>query len=506
MDNNFIYNDVPYPSFTFSQTHPDRLATIAKLHGITSADIENCRVLELGCGDGSNLNWIAHTLPNSKFVGIDLSTKHISDAKANAAEIGITNAEFHAADVMTLSVDTFGKFDYIIAHGLFSWVPGFVRDKILQIYREMLNENGIGYISYNTFPGCHLRDLTRNMMRFHVKDITEPLEQVAESLKFIEFLGENVESGSVYQQIIKQEFSKMADRTRENIFHDDLSEVNQPFYFADFISEAEKNDLQFISEAEFYSSQINQYPQKVQEMFASFGDDIIKTEQYLDFIKSRRFRQTLLCHKNIKVNRQISPDILRQFSVASQVKSVASKPNLKPKIVEKFVTPKNTAFQLDHALTKAALFYLSKIWSKSVKFDDLIAEAVKLLQKENCEVTDDNIETTITILFQLFGAGFIKLHVFEPNFTTKISDSPKVGSFARWQAKGGETVTTLTGLSLSLEDDLVRKLLLLLDGKHDKKSILAELRKDKKLKHINNLPQLYDNNLSQMAKNGLLVA
>jgi SAM-dependent methyltransferase len=201
MDDNFIYNDVPYPSFTFSQTHPDRLATIAKLHGITSADIENCRVLELGCGDGSNLNWIAHTLPNSKFVGIDLSTKHISDAKANAAEIGITNAEFHAADVMTLSVDTFGKFDYIIAHGLFSWVPGFVRDKILQIYREMLNENGIGYTSYNAFPGCHLRDLTRNMMRFHVKDIAEPLEQVAESLKFIEFLGENVESGSVYQQI-----------------------------------------------------------------------------------------------------------------------------------------------------------------------------------------------------------------------------------------------------------------------------------------------------------------
>ena len=471
-----------------------------------SADVENCRVLELGCGDGSNLNWIAHTLPNSKFVGIDLSTKHISDAKSNADEIGINNIEFHAADVMTLSVDSFGKFDYIIAHGLFSWVPDFVRDKVLQIYREMLSENGIGYISYNAFPGCHLRDLTRNMMRFHVKDIVEPMEQVAESLKFLEFLGENVESGSVYQNIIRQEFSKMADRTRENIFHDDLSEVNQPFYFADFIAEADKINLQFLSEAEYYSSQITQFPPKVQEMFASFGDDFVKTEQYLDFIKSRRFRQTLLCHKNINVKRQISPDILREFSVASQVKSVASKPNLKPQIIEKFVTSKNTAFQLDHALTKAALVYLSKIWSKSIKFDDLIAEATKLLKKENCEVSDDNIETTITILFQLFGAGFIKLHIFEPNFITKISDKPHVGNFARWQAKRGDMVTTLTGLSLSLEDDLVRKLLLMLDGKRNKKSILAELKKDKKLNHINNLPQLYDNNLSQMAKNGLLVA
>jgi methyltransferase-like protein/trans-aconitate methyltransferase len=506
MVENFIYNDVPYPSFTFLQTHPDRLATIAKLHGMQSANVENCRILEIGCGDGSNLNWIAHTLPNSEFIGIDLSTKHISDAKSNAAEIGIKNTEFYAADVLTLSPDEFGKFDYIIAHGLFSWVPGFVREKILQIYREMLNENGIGYISYNAFPGCHLRDLTRNMMRFHVKGIAEPLEQVAESLKFIGFLGENVENGSVYQQIIKQEFSKMADRTRENIFHDDLSEINQAFYFADFIAEAEKHDLQYLSEAEFYSTQTNQFPAKVKEMLASFGSDVIKTEQYLDFIKSRRFRQTLLCHKNISLNREISPSVLREFLIASQVKSVSPKPNLKPKIVEKFVTSKNTAFQLDHALTKAALVYLSKIWSKSIGFNELIAEAAKLLKKENYEVTDEDTETTLTILFQLFGAGFIKLHVFEPDFITRISDKPKVSDFARWQAKGGETVTTLTGLSLSLEDDLVRKLLLLLDGKRDKKSILAELKKDRKLKNINNLLQLYDNNLSQMAKNGLLAA
>jgi methyltransferase-like protein/2-polyprenyl-3-methyl-5-hydroxy-6-metoxy-1,4-benzoquinol methylase len=505
MSENFIYNDVPYPSFTFSQTHPNRLAVTAKLFGLNAANVENCRVLELGCGDGSNLNWIAHTLPTSKFVGIDLAEKHIADAKNTAAEVGLNNVEFHAADVLTVSAEKFGKFDYIIAHGLFSWVPDFVREKVLQIYREMLTENGVGYISYNAYPGCHLRDLTRNMMRFHVKDIAEPLEQVSESLKFLEFFGENVEKDSLHGQVIRRELSHMVIRTRENVFHDDLSEINQPFYFADFIAKAEKNNLQFLSEAEFHSSQTFHFSAKVQEMLTSFGDDVIKTEQYIDFVKSRRFRQTLLCRKEITVNRKIAPNVLHDFSIVSEVKPESSNPNLKSKVVEKFVSTSKATFQIDHALTKAALVYLSKIWSKSIKFDDLIAEATKLLKKENCEVSSDNIESTTTVLFQLFSAGFIKIHVFEPKFTTKISDKPKVSSFARWQAKKNETVTTLTGLSLSLEDDLVRKLLLLLDGKRDKKSILAELKKDKKLKRINNLPQLYDNNLSQMAKNGLLV-
>jgi methyltransferase-like protein/SAM-dependent methyltransferase len=506
MSENFIYNDVPYPSFTFSQTHPDRLATTAKLHGLKPADVGNCRVLELGCGDGSNLNWMAHAVPSSNFVGIDLSKKHIDEAKIVASEIGLTNAEFYELDVLKVNAETFGKFDYIIAHGLYSWVPDFVRVKVLQIYSELLTENGIGYISYNVFPGCHLRDLTRNIMIFHSKDIAEPLEQVAESLKFIEFLSENLEKDSLYGQIIRKEFSQMVDRSHENIFHDDLSEVNQPFYFTEFIAEAEKNNLQFLSEAEFYSSQTIQFTPKVREMLTSFGDDTVKTEQYLDFVKGRRFRQTLLCKQQINVNRQFSPEILHNFSLTSQVKCESSKPNLKPKAVEKFIAASTATFQVDHALTKTALIYLSKIWSKSIKFNDLIAESTALLKKENCEVSNEDIGITTEILFQLFSAAFIKLHVFEPNFTTKISDKPKVSEFARWQAKRGDTVTSLTGLSLSLKDDLVRKLLILLDGKRDKKSILAELKKYKKFKHINNLPQLYDDNLSQMAKNGLLAA
>jgi hypothetical protein len=151
------------------------------------------------------------------------------------------------------------------------------------------------------------------------------------------------------------------------------------------------------------------------------------------------------------------------------------------------------------------LVYLNKIWSRSIKFGELIAEAAKLLKKENIEISDDNIETCTTILFQLYSAGFIQLHSFEPNFVSKISTKPKASSFARWQAKSNPTVSTLSGLSLSLEDELVRVLLTLLDGTHDRAAILAALKKNPKTKNFKNLTLLLENNLSQIAKSALLV-
>ncbi len=509
MSDNFIYDDVPYPSFTFPQTHPDRLATIAKLHGMTPANVETCRVLELGCGDGSNLNWISHTIPNGKFVGVDLSAKHISDAKLNAKELNLKNVEFHALDVLTLSAETFGKFDFIIAHGLFSWVPDFVREKILQIYRELLEPNGIGYLSYNAYPGCHLRDFTRNIMRFHAKDIAEPMQQVEESLKFLEFLSDTGEIGdkpSINQEIIKQEYLNLSKRTRENVFHDDLSEINQPFYFADFIAKAQENSLQFLSEAEFFSTQTQHFPQKVQEMFERFGDDIIKTEQYIDFFKSRRFRQTLLCHQEINIKRKLEPQIVRDFLIASSVECESKKPKLSGKEVETFHGLKNTTFQMNHPLTKAALFYLSKMLSKAVSFNELIEKSVELLKDEKDADSAENIEITCEMLLKLFAANFVKLHIFQPEMVVQINQKPLVSKFSRWQAKRGDSISNIRGVSFTLENDFVRALLLLLDGTNDKKAIINALNKNPQTKNNKNLPLLMEKHLSQIAINSLLVA
>src|SRR5215203_2185573 len=137
-DNKFAYDQVPYSSFTFPQTRPDRLATLGAFHGLDPASPEKCRVLELGCGDGTNLISFAYILPNSDFVGIDLSALHMDQANAPAEELNLSNLTLLQDDVMDFTRERFGEFDYIIAHGLFSWVPEPVRAKILEIVSESL--------------------------------------------------------------------------------------------------------------------------------------------------------------------------------------------------------------------------------------------------------------------------------------------------------------------------------------------------------------------------------
>src|SRR6476661_8295153 len=121
------YDELPYPGSAFAQTHPDRLATLATLFGMTPAPVERCRVLELGCGDGGNLIPMAFGLPESRFTGVDLATTAIARGQQLIDQVGLANIRIQNADLMDLD-SGFGEYDYIIAHGLYSWVPPQVRE------------------------------------------------------------------------------------------------------------------------------------------------------------------------------------------------------------------------------------------------------------------------------------------------------------------------------------------------------------------------------------------
>jgi len=116
------YDQTPYPNLSYSQSHPDRLATVATLLGMSPAAVERCRVLELGCAGGGNLIPMAYGLPESQFVGIDISARQIAEGQSVVAALGLKNITFKQMDIMEIGADL-GQFDYIIAHGVYSWVP-----------------------------------------------------------------------------------------------------------------------------------------------------------------------------------------------------------------------------------------------------------------------------------------------------------------------------------------------------------------------------------------------
>jgi len=146
------YDAVPYPSTPYRGTHPDTLATLGTLVGMKPAPIDSCRVLELGCSDGGNLLPMAYSLPGSEFVGIDGSARQIELGLATLEALGLKNVTLKQMNLLDVG-DQFGKFDYIIAHGIYSWVPPDVQDKILEICHCLLKPQGLAFVSYNTLPG-----------------------------------------------------------------------------------------------------------------------------------------------------------------------------------------------------------------------------------------------------------------------------------------------------------------------------------------------------------------
>src|SRR5690606_26802640 len=187
MNDAFAYDIVDYPGWVRPQCHPSRLAAIARLHGIAAASPTHCRYLEVGCGDGANLLPLALAFPRARFVGIDLSTTAIARAERMRARLGLENLELRVADIAACDPGA-DPFDYIVAHGFYSWVPAPVRDALLALCRDRLGAGGIAYVSYNALPGCHFRSIIRDMLRHHVDGIVEPARRIDEALAFLRFL------------------------------------------------------------------------------------------------------------------------------------------------------------------------------------------------------------------------------------------------------------------------------------------------------------------------------
>ncbi|MEK6239246.1 MAG: class I SAM-dependent methyltransferase, partial [Planctomycetales bacterium] len=277
------YDEIPYPSVPFVQSHPDRLATIATLYGMDPAppSPESCRVLELGCAQGDNLIPLAMGTPRGEFVGIDLSPRQIADGQAVVAELGVENVRLEEMNLMDLDA-SWGEFDYILAHGVFSWVPDDVREGMLKLCRERLKPNGIAYISYNTLPGWRLRGAVRDMLRFHTRNVEGSRRQLTEGQAALDFFAEGIpEDQGLYRFIFQNVREDARDpEVESHLYHDFMEEFNQPFYFQEFIGRAARHDLQFLGEADASDSQPQRFNDQVQQMLASLDESYHLREQY----------------------------------------------------------------------------------------------------------------------------------------------------------------------------------------------------------------------------------
>lgn len=462
------YDEVPYESHPFAETHPDRLATVAMLFGMRPRPIERCRVLELGCAAGGNLIPAAAQLSGSEFVGVDLSGEQVSDGQALIAALGLKNITLLHKSITDVD-HSLGEFDYIICHGVYSWVPEAVQDKIMAICGQQLAPQGVAYISYNTYPGWHFRGMIRDMMVYHTRQLTDPAVRVAQARALLDFLSEAVSTGTAYGMMLKDELNLLRKCNDSYLFHEHLEDFNKPLYFHQFIERAARHGLQYLGETALSAMLTSNFPQQVAETLNRVSSSLARTEQYMDFLRNRTFRQTLLCRVGVALERNLTPEAIMPFYIASPAKRV----NGGNGSLDRFTTSRGATLEPAHPMVNAAFRCLTEQWPQALSFDELYALA-RASGTANATEPERDRRALASDILKSYTANIVELRVRRADFVTSISARPTASRLARKQVKKDRVVTNQRHEAVVL-DDVNRHLLPFLDGGHNHDALLDEL-------------------------------
>jgi SAM-dependent methyltransferase len=459
------YDDVPYDVGPVAGAHPDRLAVTAMLWSIEPPDVEQCRILELGCSTGENLAALAVALPDAELHGIDASPAQIATGTERLRAIGLDNVALECRRIEEL--DTDGRpFDFILCHGVYSWVPLAVRERILAVTADLLVPNGLAYISFNTQPGWHMRQQLRNLLLFHLHGQAGAQDRIAQARALLVFLADTLEERTdAYGVLLRDEARALRDEWDPYLFHEFLEDVNEPEYFNDFVARAAAHGLQHIDDVGLTRHSRPPALTAAREALAAAGADRTALEQYTDFIVGRGFRRSVLCRRGVRLEEAAPGRVLPHLRVAAAVRAERDDQDVTTESTAAFRFGGGGRIETNHPTMKLALKVIGDRYPRSVAFAEL------------CEaVPADTHEMLANWLHQCYRNGLVELHVWQPPFTLEPSPTPRASPLARHEAAADSgVVTSLRHARLTLQP-FDRAVLAHLDGTLNRSEVAARLR------------------------------
>ena len=475
------YDQLPYVSEAQLHSHPDHLAALGRLAGLETASPEACRVLEIGCGDGGNLLPMAWYLRSSQFLGLDLSPVQIEAGCQQARALGLDNLELRVESILDLADDG-TPFDYILVHGVFSWVDEMVQERILALCGNALAPHGVALVTYNTLPGWHLRTLVRDLMLHHTREIEDPLEKVRQGVAWVELLAEHLGRGNDEQAaLLRGARAHLAELSRHpsHIFHEYFEENNRPIYFEDFVSRAEAHGLQYLGDAEQELARPANLDPLLAERLAPLAEDRLAYEQSLDFLVNRAFRRSLLCRAGRKLDHPPSTERVPELWVASPVEpgGEAHDPATPERL--EFRLPTGRTFSTTHPLAKAVLVTLAQVWPSALDFESLVVAVGEELGQgvaagNGGTIDSPQVDRVIVadIVASSFFSGVVDLHAAAPRCAHRADERPRVFELVRHQLTHGFRVTNPRHQIIELDDAISQLLVRWLDGSRDRAALL----------------------------------
>ena len=472
------YDVVPYESHPFPQSTAEHLEALAFLFGLAAPALKQARVLELGCAAGGNLIPIAARHPDASMVGVDLSSVQIRQGQAAIDKAQLKNIELRALDITGIDA-SFGQFDYIICHGVYSWVPAPVQDAILRICSQNLAPEGVAYVSYNVYPGWKAREIVRDAMILRGAPRDEPGEKLSYARGMLEFLEQSARPDSVLKKTLEENMPIVRNSGAYYLLHEFLEPHNAPCYFKEFAARASAHGLTYLADAEPSTMFVQNYGEKVRDpLLRECGGSQIMMEQYLDFLVNRTFRQTLLVKQERASGIRYRLDMarIRALEYAGVFSSEDGEVLTLDAREQVCRAIRNLKVTLRLPVHKAVAQVLDERYPASTPTDALIA-AVSARTGEPRAAVEPPV---MAMLEELLILGAVRIRRTPPQASVSVSAFPRAPAVTR-NAPGlalsaGPTAVAcnqwheLVGLSL-----LERCLLPLLDGKHSHEALAQHL-------------------------------
>ena len=450
------YAAVPYRHGAIHDTHPARLGAIGRLHGLHAARPDHCRVLELGCGECLNLLPLAERLPKSEFVGVELSPDAIRRGEFIRTECGIANARLICSDLRDWEPD--GEYDYIIAHGVYSWVPAPIRDRLLAIVACALAPSGIAYISYNTLPGWSLPHGIRTVLLQEVRAIPEPQQKIEHARKVLTTFLKALESQpGAYQAHLRLSLEDMLGKPGDLFFHDELEPVNEPCTFTAFVDHAASHQLHYLAEAHYATMPFQHVPEAARLALGGLQPDFLQQQQFMDVLFQRWSRNSLLCRLPSPPREATTPDHIREFAIGARLHLPSGPMDLSPGIPVVFVAHNGLQLPISDSAEKAALVILGSAAPVRVPFTDLLAKTNTLLASASLPAVEDP-SSLCHFFLRLFSLDALDLLLAGDGEWLALSERPAPSPLMRGEARQGLQVTNRWHETIALTVEGARSL------------------------------------------------
>lgn len=456
------YNHYPYPSYAYAEMHPDRLAMVARLFGLTPASLHTCRILEIGCGRGGHLLPIAEAFPQAKLVGIDPSEDAIAEAQAHAEALGADNLTFRVQGAEDLDPERDGPFDYILCHGVWSWVPELIRDAILRACTRTLAPDGIIAISYNVLPGWHEAGALRALLRFAIDPDASPEAQVIAARQQLDLLVRTTEeTGDTRHAFLAAEARRLSASPNAYLYYEYLADENTPEWFQDFVRKASRYDLRYLGNGDLQTMWVPGQPEPVAQAMSACSN-IIEAQQTLDLLRNCRFRTTFLCRAHHAPNMNLTPERLWPLAFrANFIGDPATSAPLDETTFVRIARPDGLTADVCGVALRSAL-------------SALLGAAPRALDWNILRALIDDPESHGPVaegLMRLAFSGFIYLHTHTPTIAHTLSDRPTASRTARLLAAQQNILANQWHVARPLTEPQ-RQALMLLDGEHTTEDLL----------------------------------